>query len=108
MTFRSALLLLLLAGCSGGDVLDRAMGRDVSAIRAEIATYPDEQKAAFAAVEERCAKCHSPWKPFAAHVPKGTWSYVVRTMQRKPGAAIPDDDAARIAAFFEYYAERRP
>ena len=46
-------------------------------------------------------------EPFAAHVQKGGWRSLIREMQRKPGAAIPERDAKKIGLFLEYFSERR-
>lgn len=102
-----ALPLLLLLSCALQDPLDQAFGPDGRTLREEIAAFPEEQRSAFAAVERRCATCHTLNEPFAAHIPAGGWRAVVGTMQRKPGAAIPDADAERIASFFEYLDGRR-
>lgn len=103
---RLALLLLTLGGCAGS-VLDEVFGADGRTLRQEIATFPAEHREGFALAEQRCGRCHSLDVPFAAHVPEGSWRSVVRTMQRRPGAVIPDADADRIASFFEYLDGRR-
>jgi len=100
-------LILVAAGCAAGSVLDRPFGPDGRTIRQDIATYPQEQQAAFALAERRCTPCHSLNEPFSAHIKPGVWRAVVRKMSRKPGAAIPAEDQEKIAAFFEYFFERR-
>ncbi|HEU4333967.1 MAG TPA: hypothetical protein VFT32_05675 [Candidatus Eisenbacteria bacterium] len=99
-------LVLLAAGCAAGSLLDRP-GADGRTIRDEIATYPPEHRAAFALAERRCTQCHSLNEPFASHVAPGGWRALVRKMAREPGAAIPSADQEKIAAFFEYFFERR-
>jgi len=100
-------VLLAAAGCAASDPMDEPFGPDGRSLREEIATYPEEQRQAFALLERRCTRCHTLNKPFAAHVPAGSWGGVVRRMARRPGAAIPPADAERIAAFLEYLADRR-
>ena len=100
-------LLVAVAGCAGVSVLDRPFGPDGRTIRQDIATYPEEQRAAFALAERRCSACHAIDEPFSAHVKAGAWRSIVRKMARKPGAAIPSADQEKIAAFFEYFFERR-
>lgn len=90
-----------------GSILDRPFGPDGRTIRQEIATYPPDQRAAFALMERRCTACHTLNEPFGAHVPAGSWRAIVRKMARQPGAAIPSPDQEKIAAFMEYYFERR-
>ena len=99
-------LLLLVASCAAGNLLDRP-NADGRTLRQEIGTYPAEQRAAFALAERRCTQCHTLNEPFAAHVAPGGWSAVVRKMARQPGAAIPAEDQKKIAAFFEYFFERQ-
>src|SRR5688572_8596706 len=98
-------LLLLVAGCAAGSLLDRP-NADGRTLRMEIETYPAEQRAAFALAERRCTQCHTLNEPFAAHVSPGGWRAVVRKMARQPGAAIPAADQEKIAGFFEYFFER--
>ena len=102
----SPLIILAFAGCMGS-ILDRPFGPDGRTIRQDIATYPAEQRAAFALMERRCTGCHTLNEPFSAHVPAGSWRAIVRKMARQPGAAIPSPDQEKIAAFMEYYFERR-
>lgn len=101
-----SLQLILAAGCAAGSLLDRP-GADGRTLRQEIATYPAEYRAGFALAERRCTQCHSLNEPFASHVPAGGWTALVRKMAREPGAAIPSEDQKQIAAFFEYFFERR-
>src|SRR5688572_13869793 len=100
-------LLIVAAGCAAGDVLDRPFGPDGRTIRQEIATYPQEQRDAFALAERRCTPCHSLNEPFSSHVSPGGWRAVVRKMARQPGAVIPSADQEKIAGFFEYFFDRR-
>lgn len=100
-------LLFLATSCAAGSLIDRPFGPDGRTIRQEIQTYPAEQRAAFALAERRCTQCHTLNEPFAAHVPPGGWRAVVRKMARQPGAAIPSADQEKIAAFFEYFFDRR-
>jgi hypothetical protein len=100
-------ILVIVVGCVAGDVLDKPFGPDGRTIRQEIATYPAEQKAAFALAERRCTQCHTLNEPFSAHIAPGGWRAVVRKMAKEPGAMIPSADQEKIAAFFEYFFERR-
>jgi len=106
---RRAVLLswLIAAGCAAGSLIDKPFGPDGRTIRQEIQTYPAEQRAAFALAERRCTQCHTLNEPFGAHIAPGGWRAVVRKMARQPGAAIPAADQEKIAAFFEYFFERR-
>jgi hypothetical protein len=100
-------LMILLAGCAAGSVIDRPFGPDGKTIRQEIQTYPEEQRAAFALAERRCTACHTLNEPFSAHVAAGGWLAIVRKMARQPGAFIPSADQEKIAGFFEYFFQRR-
>jgi hypothetical protein len=100
-------LLIVVAGCAAGSLIDKPFGPDGRTIRQEIATYPEEQRAAFALAERRCTACHTLNEPFGAHLAPGAWRALVRKMARQPGAAIPSADQEKIAAFFEYFFERR-
>ena len=60
-----SLQLFIVAGCAAGSLIDKPFGPDGRTIRQEIATYPAEQRAAFALAERRCTQCHTlnePWK----------------------------------------------
>ncbi len=100
-------MLAAAEGCAVPDPLDRMFGPDGRTIREEIATYPPEQREAFALTQRRCTKCHSLDEVFAAHLPEGMWRSQVRKMVRKPGAGIPETDADRIASFLESFSDRR-
>jgi hypothetical protein len=102
-----AVSLAIFLGCAAGNILDQPFGPDGRTLRMEIATYPADQREAFALAERRCTQCHTINEPFSAHIPAGGWRAVVRKMARQPGAAIPQADQERIAAFFEYFFERR-
>lgn len=99
--------LAIAAGCAAGSVVDGPFGPDGKTIRQEVQTYPEEQRAAFALAERRCTSCHTLNEPFSAHVEPGGWRAIVRKMARQPGALIPSDDQEKIAAFFEYFFQRR-
>ena len=90
-------LLIVVAGCAGVSVLDRPFGPDGRTLRQDIATYPEEQRAAFALAERRCTACHSIDEPFSAHVKAGAWRALVRKMARKPCAARLRDTTRRTA-----------
>ncbi len=90
------LILGTLGGCS-------LFGPELEKVEREVESFLPEQQAAFRLLRIRCSRCHSPVQAFASHVPAGSWSAVVRRMARKPAAAIPPGDAARIAEFLEYY-----
>jgi hypothetical protein len=98
--------LVVIAGCAAGNILDRPAA-DGRTIRQEIETYPPEYRAGFALAERRCTQCHTLNEPFGAHIAPGGWAAVVRKMAREPGAAIPANEHGKIAAFFEYFFERR-
>ena len=106
MRFLSTVLALL-AGCALSDPRDRSFGPDGRTIREAIEGFPPEQRVAFEVMRRRCSQCHSLSEPLASHVPAGGWRAQVRKMARKPGAAIPGADAKKIAAFLEYFFERR-
>ena len=99
--------LILLGSCAMSDPLDRTFGPQGRTIREAIADFPSEQRDTFELVRRRCTRCHTLNEPFAAHVPAGGWRAQVRKMARKPGAAIPPADAEKIAAFLEFFFERR-
>ena len=99
--------VLIVAGCAAGNVLDQPFGPDGATIRQTIATFPENQKAAFAIVERRCTPCHTLNEPFSSHVSAGAWMSVVRKMARQPCALIPRDEHEKIAGFFEYFFKRR-
>lgn len=92
----SLALAVALTACGGG----APNAVDVSA-------YPAEMQARYRLLEKRCTRCHELERPLNAKVAEGGWTAYIRRMSRHPAAGISEAEQREIAAFLEYYGQRR-
>jgi hypothetical protein len=86
-----------LASCSGGGVVVRGEGLDVSALPANI--QPE-----YAVFSQRCSKCHSLTRPLNSGIADDHyWQLYVERMRRQPASGITLEDVPVILRFLHYY-----
>ncbi len=95
-------ILLLAAGlglssCSGGSVVVRGEGLDVSALPADIRTD-------YGVFAQRCSKCHSLTRALNSGISDDHyWALYVERMRRQPASGITTDDVPVVLRFLHYY-----
>ena len=89
----AAAALALAMACSSA----RTEGLDPSKV-------PDDLKADYERFANKCSKCHSLARPFAAGpLDDDHWENYVNRMRRQPGSGISFDDQAHILRFLKWY-----
>jgi hypothetical protein len=74
----------------------------------DVTKYPDDLKAGYALMGQKCVKCHSLGRPINTHyVLPGEWQRYIKRMLYKPDSKMTDDQAKAIYRFLVYDASVR-
>jgi hypothetical protein len=88
---------LSLASCSGGGVVVRGEGLDVTALPADIRTE-------YGVFAQRCSKCHSLTRALNSGISDDHyWQLYVERMRRQPASGITLEDVPQVLRFLHYY-----
>lgn len=83
--------------CSGGSVVVRGEGLDVSALPADI-------RAEYGVFAQRCSKCHSLTRALNSGISDDHyWQLYVERMRRQPASGITLEDVPVVLKFLHYY-----
>jgi hypothetical protein len=86
-----------LASCSGGSVVVRGEGLDVSALPVDIRTE-------YGVFAQRCSKCHSLTRALNSGISDDhCWALYVERMRRQPASGITIEDVPVVLRFLHYY-----
>lgn len=73
----------------------------------DISTYPEEIKALYPLVKEKCGSCHSFARGVNAPYDADQWRRYVKRMMAKPDSPIDNESGKKIFMFLKYYSEHR-